>query len=154
MATLRTSYIRAGAIAAAVAALAVPARASLGGNEASVQADAQQMDGGVRVTPGDRYTVYEIARRSGVVVREYLSPTGIVFAVAWEGPWMPDMRVVLGTYFDRYSQAHRPKRGHHRSFAVEEPDFVVHARGHMRAFYGEAYVLTLLPAGVDALEIR
>src|ERR1700722_19006066 len=33
------------------------------------------------------------------VVDEYVSPAGTVFAVAWHGPFVPDMQQILGSYF-------------------------------------------------------
>ena len=34
------------------------------------------------------------------MVREYVNSSGTVFAIAWEGPWLPDLRQVLGDHFE------------------------------------------------------
>ena len=80
------------------------------------------------IVRADTHVVHEIRAASGTTVREYLTTTGTVFAVAWQGPWLPDMRQVLGTHFDQYQQAvhsgarTRKSRG---SIVIEEPDLVV-----------------------------
>lgn len=150
----------------AVAALAIflsalPAWAALGGSIASVQADQVHMQGTVRRTASASYTVHEIQSASGIVVREYVASTGesagTVFAVAWQGPWPPDLRQLLGSYFDQYMQAARAQsaaRVGRRPLLIEEPGLVVQIGGHPRAFVGRAYVPGMLPAGVRAEEIR
>jgi hypothetical protein len=130
-----------------------PAFAALGGDQASIDADVAQMKGTRTVTSNERYVIHEIVLPSGTSVREYVS-AGRVCAVAWRGPWLPDMRILLGTYFDQYSRAARHNRSSHRPFAVDEPGLVVHAGGHMRAFFGEAHVPALLPAGASVEELR
>jgi hypothetical protein len=129
------------------------ALAALGGDQASVDADAGRMKGTRTVTTNEKYVVHEIALPSGTVVREYLS-AGRIFAVAWRGPWLPDMTVLLGPYFERYKKASRSHRWSHRPFVIDEPDLVVRSGGHMRAFFGEAHVPALLPKGVRVEELQ
>ena len=131
----------------------VPAAASLGGDEATVAADHAAIAGTMKVARVQRYAVHEIAAPSGTVVREFVSPAGKVFAVAWSGPTMPDLRQVLGPYFDTYvaAVAQRKARGPVR---VELPGLVVQSSGHMRAFVGKAYLPDGMPAGVATEEIR
>jgi hypothetical protein len=136
---------------AAVAVL--PVQAALGGTEASVEADRLQVAGTQRVLRLAAYTVHEMQAPSGTVVREYVSPAGTVFAVAWQGPSMPDLRQVLGGYFDRYVEAaaQRKARG---PVTIEQPGLVVQSSGHMRAFVGKAYIPEALPPGVGADSIQ
>jgi hypothetical protein len=101
----------------------------------------------------DQYVIHEIVLPSGTTVREYVS-AGRVCAVAWRGPWLPDMRILLGSYFDQYRKAFRHKRSSHQPFVVDEPGLVVHAGGHMRGFFGEAHVPALLPNGARIEELR
>ena len=139
------------AVVAAIAAL--PVQAALGESVASVETDRLQVGGTLRVLPSAAYTVHELQVPSGTVVREYVSPAGTVFGVAWQGPSMPDLRQVLGTYFDRYVAAasQRKTRG---PLAIEQPGLVVQSGGHMRAFVGRAYIPEALPPGVTADSIR
>jgi hypothetical protein len=55
--------------------------ASLGGDVTSVQADQVKMQGTLRTTSSDSYTVHEIRTSTGVAVKEFVSPPGKVFAV-------------------------------------------------------------------------
>ena len=55
--------------------------ASLGRDATSVQEDAAKMQGTLRTSSGDSYTLHEIQTPTGVAVKEYASPVGKVFAV-------------------------------------------------------------------------
>ena len=74
-----------------------PAFAALGEPASSVQADQAHMQGTLRTTQAQAYTIHEIRAATGTNVREYVSSSGRVFAVAWQGPWPPDMRQILGS---------------------------------------------------------
>ena len=141
-------------------AVLIPVRvsSSLGGDVASVQTDREHMRGALRaVTRTEAYAVHEMRAASGTIVREYVGPSGTVFAVAWQGPWLPDLRQVLGDYFDRYQQAARAARARstgHGPLVVDDPGLFVQIVGHPRAFSGKAYVPQLMPAGVQPESIR
>lgn len=91
-----------------------------------------------------------VATQLGVTVNEY-SAGGVVFAVTWSGPVMPDLSQILGSYFPQYKAAiqARPAGGLNAPVAVQTGQLVVHAFGHMRAFSGEAYAPALVPSGFD-----
>ena len=89
----------------AMLVLPFSASGSLGGDSASIQADQRQMEGTLRVAAAANYRQFEIQTPAGVLAREYVSSTGQVFAVVWEGPSLPDIRQLLGSYFDQYVQA-------------------------------------------------
>jgi hypothetical protein len=137
--------------------LPLPARASLGGDVTSVQADQAKMQGSLRTSSSNSYTVHEIQSSTGVAVKEYVSPTGKVFAVTWQGPFHPDLRQLLGTYFDQFVQAEQAQRAQRRGrgpVLIKQPGLVVQVSGHMRAFLGKAYVPQMLPVGIHAEDIR
>src|SRR5215831_7981724 len=73
------------------------ASAVLGGSVTTVLDDQVHMRGSMRVTTAAKYTVHEIKAPSDTVVREFVSPAGTVFGVAWSGPATPDLRTVLGS---------------------------------------------------------
>ena len=75
--------------AAALLMFAHPAFAGLGENASSVFADQEHLQGTLRTTQAQSYWVQEIQSTSGITVREYVSASGKVFAVAWQGPWFP-----------------------------------------------------------------
>ncbi len=138
-------------------ALPLPAAASLGGNLNSVEADRAFLRGTLERTAATGYSVRQIRMPNGVVVREYVSLAGNVFAVSWQGPTRPDLRELLGPYFETYIQSIPPKmkfrlvRGPVR---IEANGLVVEMAGHARWLIGRAYLTTMLPAGVSAREIQ
>ena len=103
------------------------------------------------------YKVQEIAAPTGTVVREYVSTSGKVFAVAWQGPWPPDMRQILGNYFGQYQQAAQTQansRAGRHPLIIQQSGFVLQAGGHMRSFAGRAYIPDMVPQGVSAEALR
>ena len=128
--------------------------AALGGDESSVQADQAQMRASLRSTRIATYTVHELQAPTGHVVREYVSPSGTVFGVAWQGPSKPDLRQLLGTHFDEFMQGAQANRRGHGPLVVNLPGMVVVSGGHMRAFSGRAYLSQMLPEGVSADAIQ
>lgn len=153
-------FIRYGLLMAAVTlATAFPASAALGGDASTIQADQVHMQGSRRIIPADSYTVHEIQGLTGTVVREYFSSQGIVFAVSWHGPWQPDMRQILGSYFEPYAQAVQSQRNAasrlgRRPVMIEQPGLMVQSGGHPRSFAGKAYIPDMLPANVRAEDIQ
>jgi hypothetical protein len=134
------------------------AGASLGGRAASIDADRVHVSGALmRIARNDAFALHEIRAASGTSIREYVNSTDTVFAVVWDGPWMPDLRQVLGEHFDRYQAAMQARQRAKKSrgpVVIEEPGFVVQMSGHPRAFTGRAYLPALVPAGVELSAIR
>ncbi len=131
--------------------------ASLGGDVTSVQADVAKMQATLRTTSSDSYTLHEIQTPAGVAVKEYASAAGKVFAVTWKGPSHPDLRQLLGPYFEQFvqaEQAQRAQRRGHGPVLIQQPGLVIQITGHMRSFAGRAYVPQMLPAGVRAEDLR
>lgn len=138
-------------------AFSFPAFAVLGGDESSVATDMAQMKATAKITPSDAFAVHEIKASGRPVVREYVSPTGRVFGVAWQGPSVPDLRQLLGSYFQQYSAAAQAAKAGHpgrRPLNIQLPGLVVQTSGHMRSLYGRAYDPSLLPQGVRADAVR
>lgn len=132
-----------------------PVSAALGGSANTADADRSGMKIQRRLLPVQpRYTVQESRLPSGTVVREYVLPSGRVFAVAWEGPQMPDLEEILGEYYSAYRVAAREKRKGPARRTLEAGDLVVQSGGHMRAFAGRAWLRQLMPEGVRPDEIR
>jgi hypothetical protein len=141
-------------LAAVAVTLPTLAFASLGGTVSTVQADQVKMKATLRVaSTSAKFSVHEIQTSSGVTVREYISTDGKVFGVAWNGPTMPNLQQVLGSYFDTLTKSTKVVKSGHSHMMVNEPDFIVHSDGHMRAFHGNAYIPSMLPAGVNSNQI-
>lgn len=89
---------------------------------------------------------------TGTQVQEFVNTQGIVFAVAWQGPVLPDLNTLLGSYFARYARAGQTARDSRRfggSIQINESGLVMQSTGRMRNFAGYAYVPALVPPGVD-----
>jgi hypothetical protein len=124
---------------------------------ASVQTDERKMQGTAKVTAKGAYDMHEIQSPDGGVLREFTSPSGNVFGVAWQGHSHPDLRQVLGSYYDQYVQAvqkQRAERHGHGPLLIQEPGLVMHMGGHMRSLHGRAYIPQNLPSGVRAEDIQ
>ena len=135
-----------------------PASAALGGTVASVDADRVHTEGALmRIVKNDSYALHEIRAASGTLIREFVNSSGTVFAVAWEGAWMPDLRQVLGDHFDEYEAAMRARQGARRArgaVVIDQPGLFVQISGHARAFTGRAYLPGQLPPGIRIETIR
>jgi hypothetical protein len=136
------------------AIVTAPAWAALGGDAASVHSDLVRMKGTLRMTSSAAYTVHEITTSYGTVVREYISPADKVFAVSWRGPMIPDLRQTLGDYYGQYEQAASAPHIGHRHLAIDQPGLVVRSSGRMRAFFGRAWVPSLLPQNFSVNQIN
>jgi Protein of unknown function (DUF2844) len=144
----------------AVACLAVlllqaaPSWAVLGQPVASVSSDQQRMRGEMRSVAHQGYSVQQIKAPDGDVVKEYVSPTGVVFAVSWQTRTMPNLQQLFGSYFAQFQQASEAKTRRRRGVVVRTNQLVVESGGHMRAFHGRAYVPALLPPNVPLTDIQ
>jgi len=138
-----------------LAFVSLPARAVLGDTAASVLTDQARMKGSLRSVDEKTYIMHEITADAGAVVREYVSPAGVVFAVAWEGRFPPDFEQLLGPYYQQAKQAAAQQERHGRApLFVDTPGLVVQQSGHPRSFHGQAYIPQLIPQGVKASDIR
>ena len=126
------------------------ATAALGEPEISVQADLERLHASMKSTE-DRagYRVHEVQLPSGTRLREFVGLDGKVFAVAWQGPHVPNLRQTLGRYFDTYVSAPKSARSDRKHLQIQQGDLVVQASGHMLAFSGRAYLLSAIPNGVN-----
>jgi hypothetical protein len=145
-----------------ILALPFPASAVLGDTAASVLNDQARMKGTLRSVDNHTYVMHEITSPSGTVVREFVSPQGAVFGVAWEGQFPPDLQQLLGPYYQQAAQAQaaagqsdtqQPRRRRAPVF-VETPGLVLYETGHVRSFHGQAYIPQLVPQGVQTSDIR
>jgi hypothetical protein len=144
------------AIASGVLMSVQRVRATLGEPAASIQSDRSVLSAVQRArTVHDNFTVQEIQSGS-TTVREYISPAGVVFGVAWNGLMRPDLKQLLGSYSNEYHEALRQiphNRGKSR-LDLKTKRVVVQQWGHMRNLRGRAYVPSLIPSGVSVNEIR
>ena len=142
------------AILVLVPLCALPSQAALGEPEASVQFDRERLQASDRVIAHSSYSVHQMATPAGTTIRQFVSPSGNVFAVAWEGT-SPDLHQLLGSRFDEYLaavQAMHSRRG--RGVHIDTGDMVVDTGGHMGFVQGRAFLKSAMPQEVKADEIR
>jgi len=106
------------------------------------------------VTSHNGFTVSEVVEPSGTTVREYIGADNVVFAVSWQGPSMPNLQQLLGSYADQFAAAASEPHQGRRAVAIQSDQLVLRSGGHMRSFAGSAYVPALLPQGVTPDNIR
>lgn len=128
--------------AAAWAALGEPVD-SVGQDHAALGGTALQR------LPMPGFDVFETTTRDGTALRQYVSPQDLVFAVTWIGPSQPDLRVVLGQHYARYSARLYAGTGSAKVQAMRADDLVVHVVRLPRGVAGTAYVPALVPRGAQ-----
>ncbi|HYL91495.1 MAG TPA: DUF2844 domain-containing protein [Burkholderiales bacterium] len=153
---------REGPVALLLVALAlIPALAptfsygALGRMAASTDVDQKVLHARKSVRPGIDFTIHELTLPSGTAVREYVSADGRVFAVAWRGPTLPDLKQIFGdnnlqAFLSAPAEHHVPRK----SRTVRQPGLVVHSAGAGRFFTGFAYIPSLKPGSVREEDIR
>jgi hypothetical protein len=141
---------------AGILTLPGPVLATLGEGADSVEKDRTALSASRHAMASHaKYTVQEVATEA-TTVREYLTPSGAVFAVAWDGLVHPDLTTLLGTYAGEYRDAKRQTQRKHgqRRLRVQSSSVIVETWGHMRSLRGRAYLPALVPEGVSVDEIN
>ena len=130
----------------------VPASQAALGADVSALATEQTLFGApFAVTKSDLFSIHSLTTPSGVHIRQYVGASGQVFAVAWDGPVLPDLEALLGSSYTAYAAAQR-QRG--RGVHIQTPALVLESAGMMRAFFGKALLPDRLPANVSARDIQ
>jgi hypothetical protein len=147
----RLTALAGGALALACA---MPAGATLGLAESSIEVDRSQMHAVAIREAKTSYVVHTLTIGEDVV-REYVAPGGAVFGVAWTGPSLPNLRQLLGAdQFKTYTTSPHRQRGGRGHLIVQEGNLVVESNGRARAFHGRAYLTNALPAGVTTDDVQ
>ncbi|CAN5746728.1 DUF2844 domain-containing protein [soil metagenome] len=133
-----------------------PALAVLGGapTEFGVRGSARKAQALVVLTR-QNYRVNESMLVSGTLVREYVASSGVVFAVSWHGPFLPDLHTLLGAHFNTMvTEAHKIPRAGHSQLRVARPEVNIVSGGHLRAFEGRAWMFSGFPPGFNLDDIQ
>lgn len=153
---IRNRIVALGSAASLWLALPTAAKAALGESVDTVEADRAALHGrAVAKIARKNFTVHEVQAGS-TLVREYVSPSGVVFAVAWNGLSQPDLQPLLGAYHAEYADARRKALVHagRRHQTLESDHVIVETWGRMRDLHGRAYVAALVPPGIDLHDIQ
>jgi hypothetical protein len=128
-----------------------PVWAVLGEHESTVSVDRQVLRGADREEVREGYKVHQITAPDGTVVREFVSPVGLVFKVSWQSPRMPNLQQLLGSHMTELQVALQSQTRRHTGgpLIVRTDNLVFVSGGHMRSFHGAAYVPSLAPPNVS-----
>ena len=130
-----------------------PAFCSLGDDVSSVAADQAYFKSTARVMVMPSYSVHEMRTPVGTIIRQFVSPSGTVFGVAWQG-FSPDLQQLLGSHFEEYVSAASQPAARGRGVHIETGDLVVETGGHMRFVVGHAFLRSKMPLGVHADDLH
>ena len=133
---------------------ALPAWAALGEYESSVSLDQRILRGETREETEAGYKLLQMITPGGAVIREFVSPSGKVFAISWHAHCLPNLPQLLGSYFPRVQQAAQAKTQHGGPLIIDTPDLVFFSGGRMMNFHGSAYIPALMPKNVAATVVR
>ncbi len=141
--------------------MAVPgfeALAALGAAPAAPAGQTVTLKRALAATNGVRtlYSQHERVLGNGTTVREFSRADGVVFAVSWEGPVLPDLNELLGDYFATFMTGVKQERqsaGPGSPLQISRDGLVVRSNGRMRNFFGHAYAPALVPAGVEIKDV-
>jgi len=145
-------------LVATLSLAALPARAVLGGDVSTIAGDQVRMQGTRHpaAVSSAQVRTHEITLADGSSIREFVTPGGIVFAVAWNTRFKPDLAALLGAHAASYaaaaSEAMRAP-GIRRQAELRRGDLVVHSTAYLNSYVGKAWLQSLVPQGVplDAL---
>jgi hypothetical protein len=132
------------------------ALASLGGSYASVVADRAHVAALLHSTAMGAGVVHRLTLPNGAVRREFADANGSVFAITWAGRSKPDLRQLLGPYFQQFQTGSASPTGRrtHRPLSLRASDLVVHSGGANGAFWGYAYLPEQLPNGFSLTQLN
>lgn len=132
-----------------------PAFAALGAPSATVEQDREKLNAAHRTEPRAGYTVH-ILEGPGTTVRQYASPAGIIFGLAWNHQTgLLDLQGLFGPYYAEYAQALADQSPpHRRAHRMTTDHLVIERGGRMGAVWGRAWVLPLLPPGISEDHIQ
>jgi hypothetical protein len=146
--------------ALALASFSLCSHAALGGKAQAVAIDAQAPRAiSLAASPaatGGNFVRHAIPLADGGTAVEFVDENGMVFAVSWASPTMPDMNALLGTYrgaLERAQQARLGKVRSPRMLSASEGDWTIVSTGHLRAFRGYSYLRSQLPQGFDIKQL-
>lgn len=138
-------------------AYATPGWATLGDLAASIQTDASHLGSNLAAIPAassSLFTVQRITLPNSARVDEFVSASGVVFAVNWRGPRPPNLSQLLGSYFAEYQAAVTQPHVRSSHVVINTSHITYRAGGHMRAYWGSARIPALIPAGVTDGDLR
>lgn len=140
----------------ASAALATLGRSPSTASTTATPASSTSIKAAAATAPSGLYVRSQVQLANGTVVNEFTNTDGIVFAVTWVGPVLPDLNSLLGNYFKAFmDEAQRNRAAGKRGAPINlnTDGLVVLSSGRMGHFSGYAHVPALTPAGVSITDL-
>lgn len=131
-----------------------PAHAALGERADSIDSERAALKATLAVTTAASYRVHALTLPGGTVLREFVNGDGLVFAVAWNGPFMPDLSHLLGAYYSRWLAGEIGERVPRKYASYNDGEVIIESSGHARSFTGRAFLPAAIPAGVTRDELH
>ena len=100
------------------------------------------------------YTVRASRDANGVIVREYVLPSNVVFAVTWDGPVRPDMSALLGSYLPNAVAASAMRARGTGPLIERNGDFQIESAGAPGHATGKAFLPRLVPTNVRVEDLQ
>jgi len=108
---------------------------------------------GAPVTYVSGLAVYQSITEAGMTITYYVNFQGVIVAVSWRGPALPNLKNLLGRHFQTYLLG-TTTRLSHRHVEFITPDLVIQSNGHVRAFRGRAFLPKLLTSSNAISQIQ
>lgn len=100
------------------------------------------------------YTLRASRDANGVIVREYVLPSNVVFAVTWDGPVRPDMSALLGSYLPNAVAASAMRARGTGPLIERNGDFQIESAGAPGHATGKAFLPRLVPTNVRVEDLQ
>lgn len=134
----------------------VVAHADLGGDESKITEEKKHFKVKSHIRKNKvGYAVHELTMDS-TLVKEYVTPSGRVFAVSWQGMRVPDLKALFGAYYTEYEneRANTQVRKGHRTVGLTTSNLIVSQGGTMRDMHGFAYLPSAVPHGLKIEDLK
>lgn len=126
-------------------AVTLASHAGLGGPPADFGGNALSQRRVQQAQATGSVTYRETVLNTGTVIHEYLGDDGVVYAVTWKGPLLPDLHELLGSHYSALAQPGVPMRQGNGHLQIRRDDLVVETRGQMGAFEGRGWLPPRVP---------
>ena len=138
-----------------LALVATAAQAGLGNPVAQLRDDQSRLGArDISVQRAAAFDRHAFQSSNGVRIRAFAGRDGQVFAVTFDGPAMPDLKVLLGTRYAEYASAVRPSPSTHKVYTYASGTLELNIVKLPRGFTGSAWVPGAVPAGVNVSALQ
>lgn len=137
-----------------LATISLSAYASLGESSENVNNDAKNLSSWVSNNETTNKYVIKSINTGDTQIKEYINPTSDkVFAIRWAGKRIPNMKVLLGQYFDEFMNTKGSSRGLTSGSSVNT-DLISNYGGVPGHFFGQVILTKDLPQDLKIGDLK